>query len=287
MASAPVHRARLLPTPWAGIHACEIDSGHHFPRHWHAVHGVGLLDGGAQRSASGRGAVEAFAGDVIASHPGEVHDGRPLGGAARRWRMLHVEPEVMAGLLALPGAVSPVNAVVARPVIHDEALARSLRQLFHRLEPFAAGDPLDSSASLACEEALARTVQCLAAHTSAACVQGEVDACVAGARDRLAADLLDPPSLATLAAVAGLSRYQLLRRFEQTYGVPPHAWLLMHRAEQARQLIRRGEPLADTAAATGFADQSHMGRVFRRQFGYSPGTWQAAARRGPVRRPGA
>lgn len=286
MASAPVHHARLLPTPWAGIHACEIDSGHHFPRHWHAVHGVGVLDDGAQRSASGRGAVEAFAGDVIASHPGEVHDGRPLGGPSRRWRMLHVEPQVMAELLALPGATSPTEAVVACPVIYDETLAMRLRQLFRRLEPFAVGGPRDNTASLACEEALTRAVQQLAAHTTRARVQAEVDACVAAARDRLAADLLDPPSLATLAKGAGLSRYQLLRRFERTYGVPPHAWLLMHRAEQVRQRIRRGEPLADAAAATGFADQSHMGRVFRRQFGYSPGAWQAAACGGAVCRPG-
>src|SRR2546427_4255622 len=46
----------------------------------------------------------------------------------------------------------------------------------------------------------------------------------------------------------------------------PHAWLLRCRAERARVLIRDGVALAAAAAATGFADQSHMTRVFARQF---------------------
>ncbi len=73
-------------------------------------------------------------------------------------------------------------------------------------------------------------------------------------RDRLADDLHEAPKLSDLAAMAGLSRYQVLRRFEKTSGGPPHAWLLQQRAERARGLIRRGESLADAAAASGFAD---------------------------------
>jgi AraC-like DNA-binding protein len=41
-------------------------------------------------------------------------------------------------------------------------------------------------------------------------------------------------------------------------------------------LIRRGTSLADTAAASGFADQSHMTRIFTRHFGFTPGAWQRA-----------
>jgi AraC-like DNA-binding protein len=76
--------------------------------------------------------------------------------------------------------------------------------------------------------------------------------------------------------MAGLGKFQLLRRFQKAYGVPPHAWLLLQRAERARALIRRGTSLADTAAASGFADQSHMTRIFTRHFGFTPGAWQRA-----------
>ena len=62
-----------MGSPWPGVYGTHLASGRHFGRHWHAVFGVGLLEDGAQRSASGRGAVEAFAGDVITTNPGEVH----------------------------------------------------------------------------------------------------------------------------------------------------------------------------------------------------------------------
>ena len=97
-------------------------------------------------------------------------------------------------------------------------------------------------------------------------------------RERLADDSARCPSLADLARLTGLSRYQVLRRFERAYGLPPHAWLLRRRAERARVLIRDGCTLAVAAVETGFADQSHMTRVFARQFGFTPGAWRRAAR---------
>jgi AraC-like DNA-binding protein len=77
--------------------------------------------------------------------------------------------------------------------------------------------------------------------------------------------------------MTGLSKYQVLRRFQKAYGVPPHAWLQQRRAERARSLIRHGARLAAAAAACGFADQSHLTRVFVRQFGFTPGAWRKAA----------
>jgi AraC-like DNA-binding protein len=95
-------------------------------------------------------------------------------------------------------------------------------------------------------------------------------------RERLADAPSIPPTLAELAAMAGLSRYQVLRRFDKAYGLPPHAWLLRRRLERARVLIRDGCTLATAAAEAGFADQSHMTRAFVRHFGFTPGAWRRA-----------
>jgi AraC-like DNA-binding protein len=52
----------------------------------------------------------------------------------------------------------------------------------------------------------------------------------------------------------------------------------MRRLERARRLIAVDLPLADAAAATGFADQSHMTRQFKQAYGLAPGAWHALTR---------
>lgn len=270
----PAHRCRVFASPWPGVHCTVIDSERHFARHWHACHGLGLLVRGAQHSASGCGPVQAFAGDVISANPGEVHDGRPLGGGSRRWRMLYLEPQALHAALASDDAAA---GLLTRPVIQDRVLAQQLLQLLDWLESWSAAPARDDVLALACDEALVTTCGQLWRHTGRR-ADDLADALVQRAFQRLCDDLLHAPSLDELAADAGLSKYQLLRRFKHHYGLPPHAWLLLQRAERARSLIQRGTSLADAAAASGFADQSHLSRVFVRHFGFTPGAWRRAAR---------
>jgi AraC-like DNA-binding protein len=272
MSPPPDHRSEVFATPWRGVYGTCIDSARHYGRHWHATHGVGVVERGAQRSASGRGMVEAQAGDLITTNPGEVHDGRPVGGASRRWRMVYFEPGVMAAMAG--DASAAIDVEITQPVIRDAALSQALRQLFARLDAWGAESSMRGIDALACEESLVDVCALLVDHHSTSAPLHEAAADVKRVRDRLADELLEPPSLDELATMVGLSKYQVLRRFEKTYGVPPHAWLLQQRAERARALIRHGESLVDAASASGFADQSHMTRVFTRQFGFTPGAWQ-------------
>jgi len=81
---------------------------------------------------------------------------------------------------------------------------------------------------------------------------------------------------ADLAAVSGLSRFQLVRQFARATGLTPHAYLIQRRIDMARALLARGSTLVDAAAASGFADQSHMTRLFIRAYGITPGAYAAA-----------
>jgi AraC-like DNA-binding protein len=262
------HRCEVFGSPWPGVFGTRIDSERHYGRHWHATYGFGALEHGAQRSASGRGTVEAYAGDLITTNPGEVHDGRPLGGPSRRWRMLYLEPQALA---SMTGGRTDVE--FTRPVFRDGRLLQALQRLFEHLDDWRCG----RCDALAADEALVRACALMLEGHATASPADEAGGDVRQARDRLADDLLHSPTLSELAAAAGLSRYQLLRRFEKAYGVPPHAWLMQRRADRARGLIRNGMGLAEAAASCGFADQSHLTRFFVRQFGFTPGAWQRAA----------
>ena len=100
------------------------------------------------------------------------------------------------------------------------------------------------------------------------------DACeisgVRSAREFLHAHFDCEVSLRDLAAIAGLSPYYFHRVFCRTLGLPPHAYQLQVRIMRAKSMIRDGRPLAHVAAATGFADQSHFTRHFKRLTGTTP-----------------
>ena len=85
-----------------------------------------------------------------------------------------------------------------------------------------------------------------------------------------------PVTLAELAAVAGLSRFELVRRFREQSGVPPHAYHVNLRVEEARRRLTAGQAPATVAADCGFADQPHLSRVFKRAVGVSPGRYARA-----------
>src|SRR4051812_18707109 len=118
MADAPLHQCRVLHSPWAGVYATHIESTRPYGRHWHATYGIGFVERGAHRSASGRGTVDAFAGDLVTTNPGEVHDGRPLGQPSRRWWTVYMEPPVLSSFAAEAGA-SAADVAITQPVLRD------------------------------------------------------------------------------------------------------------------------------------------------------------------------
>jgi AraC-like DNA-binding protein len=268
------HRSDVVATPLAGVFVTQTDSARSFPRHWHGNYGLGVVDWGAQRSASGRGSVEAFAGQCMTHNPGEVHDGMPIGGTARRWRMFHIEPAAMAGLF---GVSSSADLEWHSPVMDDKALRAALDHAFAASK--AMGSPRqnsDSADSVLLEEALLMAVGRASPRTRSphsAQPDGENLAIVV---ERLADDIQQAPTLDELAALVGTSRYTLVRQFGRRHGLPPMAWLLQLRLQRARERIAAGWELADTAVSCGFSDQSHLTRLFTRQFGYTPGSWRRA-----------
>jgi len=91
------------------------------------------------------------------------------------------------------------------------------------------------------------------------------------AYDLLHENLLENISLDCLARAAGLSRFHFLRSFGIEYRLPPHALQISLRVNRVRQLLRAGVPVAEME--TGFADQSHLIRHFKRINGITPGQY--------------
>jgi AraC-like DNA-binding protein/mannose-6-phosphate isomerase-like protein (cupin superfamily) len=82
-------------------------------------------------------------------------------------------------------------------------------------------------------------------------------------------------SVTAAADELGMSREGYSRLFTSRHEMPPRAYRRVMQLNVARQLLRAGEGIAAAAAQSGFADQSHLGRWFRRVFGTTPGRYRA------------
>jgi AraC family transcriptional regulator len=89
-------------------------------------------------------------------------------------------------------------------------------------------------------------------------------------REYVMAHLDQPIEVATLAGLAGRSPFHFTRVFTRSVGVSPHRYVIHLRLQRAIDLVREGRTgLAEIAACTGFADQSHLSRWVRRIHGAS------------------
>ncbi len=257
---------QVRATARAGVVAVEAISNRAFGRHSHDQFGFGVMLAGAHHSASGRGPVRAEPGQLLSVNPNEVHDGHPVAGAVRHWRMLYVDPAILA-----PAIADVAGGEFAHPVLTAPDAARAFLALHGCLT--RTSPPFDLAIDGLLLEVLAPLVARQTARPAA------VPRSVQRAKDLIDTGPEATLSLDQLAATAGLSRYHFLRAFAAATGLPPHAYQMQQRLHRARQQIVRGEPLATVAAATGFADQAHLTRLFTRCYGLAPGALARAHRR--------
>ena len=261
-----MHKSARHSTVVPGIEAISIISDRTFPRHTHDEFGIGYLVDGGQESWSGRGLVEARAGDIITVNPGELHDGLGRQNEARHWRMLFLNSEAVTDLMGCPAA----QVEFRNPVLRDLRKATQVAQA-------VAAMTSDVPDATQIEELLMLAVQCLADDTDTQQSAKLQSVAVAMVIDQIRDDSASPLALSDYAKTTGLSRYQILRRFSQEVGTTPHAYLTQHRVKEVRRYLRAGIPLAEASIASGFADQSHMTRAFVKQLGITPGKYIAAS----------
>jgi AraC-like DNA-binding protein len=249
---------------------------HEFTPHWHDAYTVPVIEAGAECYDYLGSHHVAEAGTVPVINPGELHTGARAVDFGWRYRVFYLPPSFVEDL-----ARDVFGHVAGTPwfpagSIHDADLARRLVIAHHALEALEAldarGDPL------AAETALVDAVTTLIARHAgerASLVSLAADAKrVATMKSRLADDLLTPVTLAELARTVGLSTFHAARLFTRETGLAPHAWRNQLRIARALPALRAGASVTDVAAASGFTDQSHFTRHFKRAFGVPPGRWR-------------
>jgi len=245
---------------------------HSFPPHFHTTFALGVMTRGAC-ALECRGATYLLrAGYVVLLAPGEVHTGEQVGHDGWANRVAYPSASVVDSALADQWRTPSRSLRFRSPVVDDAALSaqivqrhRALEQSDSALEQEAHAIELFATVFGTYSESWTNQAR---RHTAG----------MAAARDYLHAHYSETVTLTRLAEVAGLSCFYFLRLFRVAFGVTPHVYLGLVRLERARALLHTDSPIAQTAVTSGFSDQSHLTRFFKRVYGITPGAYAKAVR---------
>ncbi len=239
---------------------------HAFEPHTHEAYGFGVIEQGVERFRYQGADHLAPPDSIVLMNPDVLHTGRAETLGGWRYRMVYIEPALLADITGDAGWWFD-DAVVERDRPQGQHLSRLLEALWQTQDP------------LAFDGLLAQFVAGLHPYVRRQSVTPERSAGrFTDVIDYMQAHLEDRIVLDDLAAVAGLSPFHFLRQFQARYHVTPHQMLMAQRLYAAKQWLAQGVAPAEVAARAGLTDQAHLTRAFRSRYGVAPARYQRQVR---------
>lgn len=244
-----------------------------YPAHSHDTWAILIVDRGAIDYSLDKRRCAAVEDTIAVLPPGVIHDGRPAARARDGFwkRNLYLEPGVLSDDL--------IGPAVDKKTITDPALRAALSAFHHTLTDTRSsvdstpmtgtsmdGPSMDGEAQFAliCEE--------LRRHLCPTTTIRPPEGGIAFQLRRLIDEHTSQPfTLQDAANELDRSVAHLVRSFTTSFGVSPHAYLIGRRIDTARAMLLRGDPPVQVATASGFYDQAHLTRHFKRHTATTPG----------------
>lgn len=200
-----------------------------------------------------------------------AHEAHSTRSAGVKYRAIHISPKELGRIASEVAARDFEPFYFPNPVIEDFSTFRLLLDLHLKLEQKVSLLEQESI-YLSAMSLLFKQLENL--HSSLKPI-GREPRYIETARDYLRSNFAENVSLSELARLTNLSPFHLLRTFRTRMGVPPHEYQTQVRVIEAGRLLRQGFSISDAAFATGFFDQSHLSRNFKRIMGMTPGFYSS------------
>ena len=259
--------------PFGGVERIEAwFAGQAFAKHRHDTYAIGLTLAGIQAFDYRGAALASTPGEVVVLHPDEVHDGRAGGEEGFGYRLIYVEPRLIAQAQRVILGRAAALPFASEAVSRNRRLARAVAAAFQGPHEPLARDSLVLGLAKGLNEADPSSPRKVPLRRVDSPAVERVRQFLDAQTDRVVRSQ-------ELEAVAGLTRFELARHFQAVCGTSPYRYSLMRRLDFARQRVGATRSLADLAAAAGFADQAHFTRLFKAAFGLTPARYRGLLNR--------
>jgi AraC-like DNA-binding protein len=246
-----------------------------FHRHNHDAYSIGLVKKGRTRFhivQKEEIILTVTPGNVVLINPGEVHACNPDAGTCFAYYMLYIEPEYFLRYMSDYTGSPVITYRFPVSLLKSRNISRQVNQLCHAIQHHQPGLEIETRLF----ETLAAILEGCLPLKPVPEASREPSHSVEAGYEYLREHPAENISLKELAALCHLSPFHFLRIFRRQYGLPPHTAQTQMRVNLARRLLASGETIATVAAATGFADQSHFTREFKKSVGATPQKYRQA-----------
>lgn len=253
------------------IEARSIEDGRKvcYTRHSHEVFSIGAITSGKSTYLHEKTEQTISTGTVVVMNPGDVHACNPIDDRPWSYIMLYVDAQWLGSIQQACGVAEglgfqPIGATQTR----SPALFAGLLDLYSVLiDPTLEALPKH-------EAALAYFMLMQQTLGASSLPIRKVNHKVERAAAYINQHFMRAIRLEEICQAASLSEAYLIRAFEQRYHMTPHAYLINRRIQHAQAQLRDGGQIAEVALQTGFADQAHFQRVFKKHLAATPGQYK-------------
>lgn len=245
-----------------------------FSRHRHWVFSISAIVKGKRAYYYQGKEYLAGPGDIKVICPGEIHATGPVDKVPYTTRSVRLEAAYFNALISQITGEGKTISRFSQPVIQDRDLYRQVI----RLHQVLAGKASRLEKEYLLMDTLGKLVfRHAPAEYAESAEEGIVP--VKAISGYIELNFNENLSLLDLARHFGFSPFHLVRQFTREMGIPPHLYQIQVRFRQAMELLAEGAPVAVVAAETGFFDQSHFTRGFKKKFGVTPSQFRADSSR--------
>ncbi len=245
-----------------------------FPNHFHDYYVIGYIEDGKRDLLCKGNRYLVESGDLTLFNPRDAHTCDQVDGLALDYRCLNIPVGTMEHVTKEIFGES-FELRFRTPVVHSSELAIPLKELHTMILQKEPVFLKEEAFLLFMEQLIVEQGELFPHH------QPEKIQKLQQVRLYLEEHYMQQITLNQLADMAGMSRYHLIREFSREQGLTPYQYLETMRIGEAKKLLERGETTIETALHTGFVDQSHFSKFFKRLIGLTPGQYRNIFRQQP------